>query len=104
MEEVGQSIMQKAQYAAKRISEVKGVKLVFDVPFFEEFVVNFDETGKRVSDINKALLEHKIFGGKDVSEEFGEFGQSALYCVTEIMTKESIDNFVRVLSEVTESL
>jgi glycine dehydrogenase subunit 1 len=100
MEELGQTIMQKAQYAAKRISAVKGVKLVFVSPFFKEFVVNFDGTGKSVKQINKALLEHKIFGGKDISGEFSDLGQSALYCVTEIMTKEDIDRLASVLREV----
>ncbi len=97
MEEIGQTIMQKSQYAAKRISAIKGVKLAFNTPFFKEFAVNFNETGKSVSEINKALLAHKIFGGKDISNEFPEFGQSALYCVTEIMTKEDIDKLVDAL-------
>ena len=101
MRELGQTIMQKAQYAAKRISEVKGLDLKFSSPFFKEFVVCFDDTGKSVADINKALLEHKIFGGKDVSKEFPELGQSALYCVTEIMTKEDIDRLAGALAEVT---
>lgn len=97
MEEIGQTIMQKAQYAAKRISGIKGVELALKAPFFKEFVVNFDMTGKSVREINKALLEYKIFGGKDISDEFPEFGQSALYCVTEIMTKEDIDKLVYAL-------
>ena len=33
-----------------------------------------------------ALREHGIFGGKDLSAEFPELGQIALYCVTEIHT------------------
>ncbi len=39
-------------------------------PSFKEFVVNFDKTGKSVAEINKKLLEHKILGGRDLSEEF----------------------------------
>ena len=101
MEEIGQTIMQKAQYAAKRVSELDGVELVFGGPFFKEFLVNFDHTGKSVQEINKALLEHKIFGGKDISAEFPEFGQSTLFCVTEIKTKEDIDRLVDALEKVT---
>jgi len=82
MEEVGRTIMQKAQYAAKRISEIDGVKIGLTSPFFKEFVVNFDGAGKTVSEINKALLEQNIFGGKDISGEFPDLGQSTLYCVT----------------------
>jgi len=101
MKEVGQAIMQKAQYAAKRISEIEGVELRFSAPFFKEFAVDFEGTDKSVSQINKALLDHKIFGGVDLSTEFPELGQSALYCVTEIMTREDIDRLVRALREVT---
>ena len=91
MQEVGQTIMQNAQYAAKKIGDIKGVEIQFDTPFFKEFVVNFDKTGKTVAEINKELLAYKIFGGKDISGDFPELGQSAIFCVTEIMTKEDID-------------
>jgi glycine dehydrogenase subunit 1 len=100
--EVGQTIMQKAQYAARRIGEIEGVELRLDSPFFKEFVVDFDATGKSVGEINRALLGHRIFGGKDLSTEFPELGQSALYCVTEIATREDIDTLVRALREVTK--
>ncbi len=101
MQEVGQTIMQKAQYAARRIAEIEGVALGFSAPFFKEFVVRFDGTGKSVREINRALLDHGIFGGLDLSNAFEELGQSALYCVTEIMTQEDIDALVRALREVT---
>jgi glycine dehydrogenase subunit 1 len=101
MKEVGQTIMQKAKYAAKRIAELDGVELKFGSPFFKEFAVGFDGTGKSVSEVNKALLDHGIFGGMDLSGEFPELGQSALYCVTEIMTRADIDTLVRALREVT---
>jgi glycine dehydrogenase subunit 1 len=101
MQEVGQTIMQKAQYAARRIAELEGVELAFSTPFFKEFAVRFDGTGKSVREINRALLDHKIFGGVDLSGAFPELGQSALYCVTEIMTQEDIDGLVRALREVT---
>ena len=64
-------------------------------------LVNFDATGKTVAQVNKALLEHKIFGGRDLSSTFPSFGQSALYCVTETKTVQDIDKLVRTLGEVT---
>ena len=102
MQEVGQTIMQNSQYAAKKIGALRGVEIQFNTPFFKEFVVNFDKTGKTVAEINKKLLEYKIFGGKDISGEFSEFGHSALYCVTEIMTKEDIDKLVYALEGATK--
>jgi len=62
-------------------------------------VVNFDGTGKTVAEINKALLKHKIFGGKDLTKEFPELGNSALYCVTEVHTKDDVDRLANALKE-----
>ena len=102
MQEVGQTIMQKAQYAAQRIAAIEGVEVLFPTPFFKEFVVSFQNTGKSVRQVNKALLGEQILGGKDISQEFPELGQSALYCVTEIMAKEDIDRLVLALETVTQ--
>ncbi len=97
MEEVGTTIMQRSQYAAKKIAEIPGVEVKMSGPFFKEFVVNFDMTGKTVAEINKALLGYKIHGGKDLSVDMPELGQSALYCVTEVHTQEDIDKLVYAL-------
>jgi glycine dehydrogenase subunit 1 len=100
MDEVGRTIMKTAQYAAKMMSKIKGVKLLSGQPFFKEFVVNFDKTNKTVKQINKKLLDYNIFGGKDISPEFHGLGQNALYCVTEIFTKGDIDKLVYALNAV----
>ncbi|BBO79893.1 putative glycine dehydrogenase (decarboxylating) subunit 1 [Desulfosarcina ovata subsp. sediminis] len=100
MAEVGQTIMQKAQYAAAGISRINGVRLGLSGPFFKEFIVNFDGTGKRVADINRKLLDHQIFGGKDLSSEFGMMGESALFCVTEVISQASIDCLVDALTAI----
>ena len=100
MEEVGETIMANAQYAAKQIAGLKDVSIKFSAPFFKEFVVDFSKTGKSVAEINKALLAKNIFGGKDLSKDFPALGQSAMYCVTEIHTKEDIDRLVSALGEI----
>jgi glycine dehydrogenase subunit 1 len=102
MQEIGRTIMQKAQYASRRISQIEGIELGFSSPFFKEFVVNLDKTGKTVAEVNRALLDHKIFGGKDISAEFAELGQSALFCVTEIISREDIEVLVGALQEATQ--
>jgi len=79
---------------------VPGVKTHFaDTPHFKEFVVNFDKTGKTVQQINQALQEKDIFGGKDLSVDFPSLGQSALYCVTEVHTQADIDTLVNSIKE-----
>jgi glycine dehydrogenase subunit 1 len=101
MQEVGQTIMQNSQYAAQelnKIAAVTGSRL--HSSFFKEFIVDFNQTGYSVEQINQGLLEKKIFGGKDLSLEFPEFGQSALFCVTEVHTKEDIDHLVQAIKDI----
>ncbi len=101
IEEIGQAIMQKSQYLMKKISDIRGVQSPkLNSVNFKEFLVDFNETGKTVEQINKELLDKNIFGGKDLSKEFPELGQSALYCVTEIHTQEDLDALAAALKEV----
>jgi glycine dehydrogenase subunit 1 len=99
--ELGEGIMQRSAYAAGRINRIKGVTApVHASPFFKEFVVNFDRTGKTVAAVNRALKRRGILGGKDLSMEFPTLGQSALYCITEIHGKDEIDALAAALKEV----
>ncbi len=103
MLDIGEGIMSRSHYAMAHMTRIKGVRApVFRSPHFKEFVVNFDGTGKRVAEINKALLAKGIFGGKDLAQEFPELGHSALYCVTEVHTKDDIDRLVTALKEIVE--
>ena len=101
MKDIGETILQKSHYAKKMLAEIPGVKMPFPSAHFNEFVVNFDGTGKTVNQINAALLKRKIFGGKDLSEEFPRLGQSALYCVSETHTQKDLKKLAKVLKEVT---
>lgn len=101
MEELGQTIMQKSKYAMEKLNEIKGIKgSLFSGVNFKEFVVDFSQTGKTVKEINSRLMEKGIFGGKDLSLDFPELGQSALYCVTEIHIKDDIDKLVEAMKEI----
>jgi len=99
--EVGEGIMARARYAMDRLAAIPGVRLPFTAQHhFKEFVVDFRATGRSVTEINLALLERWIFGGKDLSGEFPELGQAALYCVTEMHTAADIDRLAATLAEV----
>ncbi len=101
MREIGETIMARSRYAMLKLDEIAGVTApAFRSPHFNEFVVNFDGTGKTVAEVNEALLARGIFGGKDLATEFPELGHSALYCVTEIHTQADIDRLVDALTEV----
>ncbi|MGH6900127.1 MAG: aminomethyl-transferring glycine dehydrogenase subunit GcvPA [Geminicoccaceae bacterium] len=100
-QEVGELILARARYAAWRLASIDGVRIVWPDGFFKEFVVDFDGTGQSVAAINQALhRRHRIFGGKDLSAELPEFGQSALYCVTEIHTRHDIERLAGAIEEV----
>lgn len=101
MREVGEAIMHRTKYAMALTSKIKGVKVPFSAsPHFKEFIVNFDETGKTVEEINRTLLEAKIFGGKNLSRDFPELGNSSLFCVTEMHTKEDIERLAQTIEQV----
>lgn len=105
MEEIGKTVMQKSLYAAKEIGKLKGVRVNdFGGCFFKEFLVNFDGTGLAVRDINESLREKGILGGKDLSLEFPELGETALYCVTEVHTEEDILALCRGLDQAIQEL
>jgi glycine dehydrogenase subunit 1 len=96
MKELGETILQKSHYAAKILTEVDGV----DIPywgFFKEFPVKFN---KPVEDINKKLLDFKIFGGNSLIEDYPELGETALYCVTEMHSLEMIETLEKSLRRI----
>ena len=100
MTEIGEGIMQRVEYAIRKLNQVPGLKIRFEGIHFKEFIVDFNGTGQTVSSIHQKLLNKDIFGGKDLSKEFPELGQCALYAVTEIHSQVDIDRLVAILKEV----
>ena len=100
-EELGGAILRRSHYAARRLAAVPGVSVPWPAGFFKEFVVRFDGTGIPVAEINRRLRDHGIFGGRDLSADFPDLGQSALYCVTEVHSRADIDRLAAALEEVT---
>jgi len=98
--ELGELIIQRAHYAAHLLDDITGVEVKPKKGFFKEFVVNFNDTGKSVADINAALLERNIYGGIDLSEDFDDMGQSALYCVTEMHNEDDLETLADALTDI----
>jgi len=67
---------------------------------FKEFTVRLYE--KTVAEMHASRLERRIHGGKPLVEEFPEFGETALFCVTEMHSKKDIDLLVSGIKEVLE--
>ena len=97
--EIGETILANSAHAARRIADIPGVRVRWKSGFFKEFVVDFTDTGRTVAEINEYLRGLAVFGGKDLSADFPELGQSALYCVTEIHTEDDITALVGALTE-----
>jgi glycine dehydrogenase subunit 1 len=98
--DIGGAIIQKTQYAIRRLSELAGVRVLLGHQAFREFVVRFDNRRHSVREVNERLLNRGIFGGRDLSKDFPELGNSALYCVTEMHAQSDIDRLVSALQEV----
>jgi glycine cleavage system P protein (glycine dehydrogenase) subunit 1 len=96
--EIGTTISANSAWAASQVAQVPGVRVRW-AGFFKEFVVDFSDTGRTVAEVNAALRAADVFGGKDLSADFPELGQSALYCVTEVHTREDVETLVSALKE-----
>ena len=99
--ELGRIILQRSRYAARLLAGLPNVNVRWPTGFFKEFAVGFDQSGRSVAEINRALLRRNIFGGKDLSADFPALGQSALYCVTEVHTRADLERLAEALGEAT---
>jgi glycine dehydrogenase subunit 1 len=97
VQEVARQNLQKAHYAASRISKLDGFDLEFASPFFNEFVVRTPRPADQVTD---RLLEQKMIGGVALGRYYPEMRDSLLVCVTETTRKGAIDNLVDALARI----
>lgn len=77
----------KAHYLAKRLCEIPGIKMVYDGPYFNEFMTTLPVDAAR---IEKALHTVGILSGLPVDG-------GMLWCVTEKATKEALDLTVQTV-------
>jgi glycine dehydrogenase subunit 1 len=97
-------ILDRTKFAIDCLAKLNGVMApAFDAFHFMEFAVNFEKTGKKVAEINSALLNGGIQGGLDLSPYFPELGQSALYCFTEVHSHQDIEMLADKLRQILEA-
>jgi glycine dehydrogenase subunit 1 len=100
LRELGFDILERSHEAANLLSRLPGVRApAIEAPYFKEFVVNFDQTGRTVRHVNENLFQNGILGGWPLVDEFPELGESALYCVTEMTRSEAVTQLVGKLRE-----
>jgi len=91
LRQVAELCYHKAHYAAEAIGKLKGYSLVFQKPFFKEFVIRCPVAPCQ---INQALFKEGIIGGLDMSNIIDN---GMLLCVTEMNTKQEIDKLTEIL-------
>ena len=103
MKDVGRTIMERSAYAAQELAKIGGVSSpAFRAPFFQEFVVNLDGATVTARRMNDELLKMDIYGGIDLSRDFPKLGESLLLSVTEVHTKQDIDQLVASVRQIVE--
>jgi glycine dehydrogenase subunit 1 len=91
----GQNLAQ-ASYAAQTLSAQPGAKLLLTgAPRFNEFVLQTEEAPAQWG---QRLLDNKIVGGIELSRWYPELKNATLWCATEMVTREQIDNAAKVLA------
>ncbi len=93
MRQVAQRSYSNAHYLAERLMQ-KGFDLVFDGPFFNEFVV---KVGTDYDREWRKIFEKGVLGPLPLSWYFDNYKDCALACATEVNTKESIDRLVELM-------
>lgn len=87
--------IQKAHYAKTKLREA-GFEIIFEGPSFNEFIIKCNSS---ISAINRALLERGMIGGYDLGRDFEQLENHMLIAVTELRTKEEIDEFVAEMED-----
>lgn len=93
LREVGEASAAKAQYAAKRLTAVEGVRLTHDAPFFKEFGLSFERTAQ---ELRVELAARGFLVGPAV-------GESLLVACTEQRRRDQIDALADAVEEVVRS-
>lgn len=98
IQEAAYQCLQKAAYAARQISSLKGFSLPFSGPRFNEFVVRGPlDASELLSRLGK---DKGIEGGIPLWRFFPDWPNDFLVCVTETNTRAEIDGLVEGLASV----
>ena len=89
LREAAEQCMAKSHYLMRGLTALEGVKLVYDGPFFHEFVT----TLPKQTEVLAALEQNGILGGLPVEG-------GVLWCATEKQSKAELDKAIAVVKEV----
>ncbi len=92
-----------AHYLSSEINKLVN----FDAPIFKgyhynEFIVRVKKG--TMADVESKLIEHGLVGGYTLEKCHLEFGETAIFCVTEMHTMDDLNKLLAVLSEINKEL
>jgi glycine dehydrogenase subunit 1 len=96
LREVAMMNLSKAEYAKKNARRIRGCKLAFSSPTFNEFVLEIE---REPEEVLKKLSEKKILGGLPLGRYYPDLDHHLLITVTEMNSKEEIDHWAEALEK-----
>lgn len=84
---------QRTAYLRKQLKAVPGIKMMGEVPFFNEFVCSF---GISFGEVEAFYRQHGIAVGIDLGRYYPAFDGMVLVSVTETKDKSQLDHYVKV--------
>jgi len=100
MRELADTVVANTRHTATLIGELPGVSVRYTDSIFKEFIVDFSATGRTVTHINAELLARGILAGHDLTGSHDGLDGCALYCVTEVTSRDDVDQLIAALTEV----
>jgi glycine dehydrogenase subunit 1 len=96
LRQVAQTSVDHAHYCFHELKKNKKIAMVFDAPFFNEFMVKVPCCAKTLC---RKLLKKGIVAGHLPEKAYPEFKDCLLIAVTETKTKKEIDDFVKRIAD-----
>jgi len=96
LKEVASQGARKAHYLAAELSKIKGVKVRYSAPWFNEFTL---DVGVDSGPVLKAMQAKGILAGVALSRYYPDRGHEILVAVTEVKKKAKLDRYAAALRE-----
>lgn len=92
--------VKRAHYLAEKLIASKGARLKFALPFFNEFVLEFDSPA---AEILAELRHFDILGGIDLSAYFPDMKNCILISTTELNSPEELERYANAIAGIMAS-
>ena len=95
---LGETVISSSHYAARRLSQVKGVSSPhFRGAYFKEFVVSYRRA--KAEGVFRRLSKMGVLAGYPVPKSFGLGSEAGSFCVTEVHSRKDIERLGDALEE-----